>query len=428
MARTRDFSRVSGAGTRVACPSHVELCSYFLGRALEAATATPIRAAASIIGCIGFVMPRMLWPVLAVALCAPGLKAQSDQTENILRQAISLHQAGNVEGAIPKYEAYLKARPDSMLALANLGAAYAHVGRYGDAISEYKKALASEPGNAPIEMNLALAYYKSGQIDDAAKTLQKVRQVSPADTRPTLLLADCWLAMGKNKEVIDLMSPVAERQPDDLAVAYLLGTALVRDNQVERGQVVIDKILRNGDSAEARLLLGTTKLGAMDFAGALQDLTKAVELNPKLPDVYSYYGLALLRTGDAAGAENAFRQELASNPNDFNANLQIGVLLKQDENYEGALKYLRHALDIRPGDLAVRYQIASIDFARGGAEQARKELESIVKESPKFTEAHVTLATVYYRLKRKEDGDRERATVAALNAEAQEKQPGVHVK
>jgi hypothetical protein len=34
-----------------------------------------------------------------------------------------------------------------------------------------------------------------------------------------------------------------------------------------------------------------------------------------LPDVYSYYGLALLRTGDAAGAEAAFTKELASNPN-----------------------------------------------------------------------------------------------------------------
>jgi len=106
----------------------------------------------------------------------------------------------------------------------------------------------------------------------------------------------------------------------------------------------------------------------------------------------------------------------------------MGVLLKQDEDYQGALKYLRHALDVRPGDLAVRYQIASIEFAEGATEQARKELESIVKESPKFTEAHVTLATVYYRLKRKEDGDRERATVGTLNAEAQEKQPGVHVK
>jgi hypothetical protein len=36
----------------------------------------------------------------------------------------------------------------------------------------------------------------------------------------------------------------------------------------------------------------------------------------------------------------------------------------------------------------------------------------------------VLLATTYYRLKRKEDGDRERALIDKLTAENQAKQPG----
>jgi tetratricopeptide (TPR) repeat protein len=250
----------------------------------------------------------------------------------------------------------------------------------------------------------------------------------PDQVQPTMLLADCWLAMGKNKQVVELLDPLAIQHPEDLGVAYMLGTALVRDNQVARGQIVIDRILRNGDSAEARLLLGTTKLNVSDFAGAMEDLAKAVALNPKLPDVYSFYGLALLRTGDAKGASEAFRKELEANPNDFNSNLQLGALLKMDENYDDALPYLRRALQARPGDPGVRYQLASIAFSKGNVEDARAQLETILKESPNFTEAHVTLATVYYRLKRKADGDRERAIVQKLNAEAQAKQPGVNVK
>jgi Tfp pilus assembly protein PilF len=63
------------------------------------------------------------------------------------------------------------------------------------------------------------------------------------------------------------------------------------------------------------------------------------------------------------------------------------------------------------------------------AEAARHALESIVKEAPGFTEAHVALATAYYRLKRKEDGDRERAIVQKLNRDAQAKQQqGLNVK
>jgi len=83
---------------------------------------------------------------------------------------------------------------------------------------------------------------------------------------------------------------------------------------------------------------------------------------------------------------------------------------------------LARALFVRPGDFAARYQIAAIDMTEGKIETARKSLESIVKEAPEFTEAHVSLATVYYRLKRKDDGDRERDTVKKLNAAQQAKQ------
>src|SRR2546426_4881790 len=86
--------------------------------------------------------------------------------------------------------------------------------------------------------------------------------------------------------------------------------ALVRDGQADKGQILIDRILKNGDSAEARLLLGTTKLMVSDFSGALVDLQKAVELNPDLPDLYAYYGVALLSTGDQTGAQQAFEKAL----------------------------------------------------------------------------------------------------------------------
>ena len=55
-------------------------------------------------------------------------------------------------------------------------------------------------------------------------------------------------------------------------------------------------------------------------------------------------------------------------------------------------------------------------MARGENEAALAMLEPIVKESPTFIEAHVSLATVYYRLKRKDEGDREKATVAELTS------------
>jgi tetratricopeptide (TPR) repeat protein len=357
------------------------------------------------------------------------LHAQTADPEEILKRAIGLHQAGNIDGAIQAYQQYLAQRPDSLMALSNLGAAYAKVARYQDAIVQYRRALKLQPGNTRVELNLALAFYKSGQPEPAASTLEKVHRAAPDELQPILLLADCWLAMGENRKVIELLTPVAESRPADLAIAYQLGMALVRDNQPARGQIFIDRILRNGDSAETWLLLGTAKLNVRDYPAALADLSKAVALNGNLPDVYSYYGQALLRTGDPVAATDAFRKALAANPYDFTANLQLGGLLKDDEKFEESIACLRRALQVRPNDVGVRYQLATIAMHDGKLEAARRDLEAIVKEAPAYREAHVTLATVYYRLNRKADGDRERSIVSRLNAEAQAKQQeGVNVK
>ena len=66
-----------------------------------------------------------------------------------------------------------------------------------------------------------------------------------------------------------------------------------------------------------------------------------------------------------------------------------------------------------------------VELATGKLVDAQRHLEALVKEAPQFTEAHVSLATVYFRQKRKADGDRERAIVAKLNAERQANEPAV---
>jgi tetratricopeptide (TPR) repeat protein len=152
------------------------------------------------------------------------------------------------------------------------------------------------------------------------------------------------------------------------------------------------------------------------------DLAKGVELNPNLPGAYTYYGQALLRTGDAAAAIEAFRKALMANPWDFGSNMQLAILLKDDGKMEEAVECLNRALRVRPDDPGARYQHATILLHDNQTEDARAVLETIVAEAPGFTEAHVTLATVYYRLKRKADGDRERAIVQKLTAQTQAKQ------
>jgi len=338
--------------------------------------------------------------------------------EDLLKEAEAFRRAGKLDQAINDYRSFLAEHPNIAPVRSNLGAALAASGRYAEAISEYKRALQLQP-LPQIRLNLALAYYKTDKLALAVEALKKVREELPNDPRVVMLLADCYLRLGENKKVIALLDPLEPTHSDDLAFNYMLGSALVRDGQVDRGQAIIEKILKNGDSAEARLLMGTTKLMAHDDPGAVADLAKAVELDPNLPSAHSYYGRALRNTANPDEAEKAFRAELKINPNDFEANLFLGVLLKEEQNYEEALPLFKHALEVRPGDMGVRYQIASLHLAERNFVEAERELEALVKDAPNFLEAHVALSTLFYRLKRKEDGDGEQTIVAKLTAEQQ---------
>jgi tetratricopeptide (TPR) repeat protein len=356
-------------------------------------------------------------------------QAKLTSVDSAFERATRLHEAGDIEGAVRGYLAILASHPERVDVRSNLGAAYSRLGRYEDAIAQYRQALANDRGNQTIRRNLALAYYKASMFGEAATELDELIAVAPKELpgrkEAVLLLADCRLRLGEYKKVIDLLSPLETSEPGDRTIGYILGNALIGDGQVQRGQVLIDRMFRGEDSAEGHLLIGSILLLADDGQTAIKELERALELNSKLPTLRAWYGRALMRMGDTEKAKIAFKDELLDNPNDYDANLFIGMLLKQDKALDEAFGYLSRALRLRPSDSYARYHLGALYMAMGRPADALALLEGVVKEFPEFVEARVLLASVYYRLNRKADGDREREMVDKLNGEEQSKQPGV---
>lgn len=367
--------------------------------------------------------------VLATALAAR-VSAQDSAVEREFERATQMHQSGDLQGAVRAYLAILATHPARVDVRSNLGAAYSALGRYEQAIEEYKRALIIDNGNYAIRFNLALAYYKAAWFSEAAAELERFIAAvpnSPQTLNARLVMADCQVRLGDYKKVIDSLSPLAEADPDNRTLAYLLGSALIGAGQLDKGQAIIDRLFRHEDSAEARLLMASILLLADDAQSALKEVQRAIELNPKLPTVQAWYGRVLMRLGDTEKARAAFKTELASNANDFDSNLYLGMLLRQDKQIEAALSYLKRAIQLRPREQYARYHLAAVYAAGGKPADALPLLESVVKEHGDFVEARVLLASVYYRLNRKDDGDRESAIIQKSNAEQQAKQPGAKV-
>jgi tetratricopeptide (TPR) repeat protein len=353
--------------------------------------------------------------VLFVIIALPCLaQTEAADIQRIFRKGLELQQKGDLEGAIDAYRQLLQIRPDVPPAHANLGVVLARLGRYQEAISHYRDALKGGE-NPATRLNLALAYYKLGELSRAAQEFEKVQAEQQGNVQANDLAADCYLRLGENKRVIALLEPLAAHQPNDLTLEYLLGTALIRDHQVVKGRQVIDRILQHGENAGANLLFAQLALADENYSEADARAEKAITLDPKLPDAYMLSGVAKEGLGDYKGARSAFERCLQLDPNGFDSNLHLGALMLRDSDLESAQRFTATALRLRPSSPAALYQMGLIDKATGNLEEAVNAFEAAEKDSPDWLEPHVQLASLYYRLKRPEDGLRERQLVSRLS-------------
>jgi len=364
--------------------------------------------------------------LLTLPAAAVARSQTSDDAVAIVQHAYQLQQQGDYAAAADAYRAFLKLRPDEAGAHSNLGAVLVRLGRYDDAIAEYQAAEHLLPGDPRIGLNLALAYEKSGHLGEAASKLESVHAAAPQEKQVTLVLADCSLQMGENDRVIDLLQPLERDDPADPAIAYMLGTALIRTGRMDDGQILLDRILRNGDSPEARFLLGTRFYESGDYPAAVKEFAGAVELNPKLPQLQSYYGLALLNTGDPDAAAAAFRRELAENPNDYASNLALGQILTVSKHFDDAMLLLQRAIQARPQSIEAMLTLGECLSGVGKIQEARERLEAAAQAAPESLEAHQALLSVYTQLRLEPEAARERATLDRLQPPSNREGPAIH--
>ena len=226
--------------------------------------------------------------------------------------------------------------------------------------------------------------------------------------------------MGEMKAVIAALEPLAsEHRRPTPALNYLLGTALIREGRVKEGQALADRILSRGDSAEAHVMMGAAYLRAARFPDAIGEFERALALNPALPTANALIGQAKIESGDREGAMKAYQAELAIDANHFDANFELGVLLKEDRRTAEALPYFRQG-----GAPAPRFGRPGLPDRDGGTGAGQRGDGAAWVWSASYAwprsspRAHAGLATVYMKLGRAQDARRERDLAAALAAEA----------
>jgi cytochrome c-type biogenesis protein CcmH/NrfG len=123
-------------------------------------------------------------------------------------------------------------------------------------------------------------------------------------------------------------------------------------------------VQKDPNNRPAWVRLGNMYFDSQQYMDAIQAYTKALELNPKDPDVITDRGIMYRAVGDFPKAASEFRRAAEMDPKHFNSLMNLGVVLRYDQNdVEGAIKAWQGYLDRNP--------------PAEEADRIRKELETL---------------------------------------------------
>lgn len=174
------------------------------------------------------------------------------------------------------------------------------------------------------------------------------------------------------------------------------------------------KALRwNPDDAVIRYNLGRVLLFEGDARAAMEQLDRAVELDPTLPPAHHTLGVAKLQLGEFTGAEASFREAIRRQPKLPLAHLHLGDLLLRTHRIDQAVTHLRIAVELRPELTQWSFLLADALRQAGQDDEAIEAYRTALKDHTANSEAHFHLAECLLRRGRTREAIEEfRAAIA----------------
>lgn len=238
----------------------------------------------------------------------------------------------------------------------------------GKAISEYQQAIAADPDSLFLHVELADLYYRLGRTADAVRETEGVLQANPDDKDAHELLANIYLrtlstsqpnkvAKDNLHKAIEQYEALVRLEPKNLNNYVMLGRLYRLNDQNAQAEAIFKRALgADPNSKPALTFLAQLYTDQRDYKSAIEALTKVPE-------------------------SQADSQTLG----------MLGLAYAQSHDYEHAVSTYERALSEDPENQEIRHYYAEALIATGKTDEARAELEKILKADPEDGAAHLRL-------------------------------------
>lgn len=352
-----------------------------------------------------------------------------DKEHDLLNQAITDFQNGNLNRAEVALKRAIQSNPQNAAALHILGLVYASSGNLPSAIEYLKKAASLDPSDGAIYFNLAKAMIESNSYHEAFPFLKKCVQLSPNNPHAWLLYGKAYFSIGNYAESLtqfdralhvnnnfaeaftnkshvlfeigryDEALHCAERalslNPQIFQTWSLIGLILKKLGQTEKASEAFHQATKlKPDHTQSHANYSSTLYELGLYEEALVSAKRALELNHQIPEIWLLTGIALKKLERHDEAIAAFENALKLRQDFPEAYLNMGSTLAELKKFDRAIVNFNKAIDLRPNYAEAYCDKASSLYEQGHFEEALNQCTIAIEQKPNYAPSYFTKACV----------------------------------
>ncbi len=284
------------------------------------------------------------------------------------------------------------------------------------ALISFLVCLQAGPGAVPADPNPAtnahqnaLTLYRQRQYAKAAELLERTVASEPKDSaayrESVLLLAQSYYLSGKVPQAVPWLEQAAQSGVKSIEVSYMLGNAYIQTRQPGKAMNAFALMFGVEPGSAAAHLFTAQFMVRQEFEeDARKELTKALEINPQIPEAHYLLGeLAIFRADLDRGVEE-LKREIAINPNFAMAYYKLGDAYTRREQWDLAIPNLQRSIWLNPNYSGPFILLGKAYWKRGDLTDAEGILRRGLVLDPNNSSAHYILGQTLIQAGRTEEG------------------------
>src|SRR5271157_5870921 len=266
-------------------------------------------------------------------------------------------------------------------------------------------------------------YFEKGKYRQAAIEFVNAIKIDPGYAEAHHQLAETFLKLQQGRGAYQELARTVELQPENYQARIELANLLILGHDFPQAQEQTDLLLqKRPNDPLVHSLVSSLLAGQGNLSGAIEEMQKAVALDPGRWPLHLELAMLQLRTNQPDAAEASFKKVIELNPAATQAHVLLGTFYQSRSRFAEAEQQFHNAMDMDPKSPEPRAALARLYLAEGKKAEAETFLKQAKRDFPDNSAGYRMLGDFYFTT-----GDLDKAT-AEYGALYQEHPKDIQVK